>query len=1467
MHNINARMLEWCTRSALLANARKNENFNGLIAKVFCEDHKKRAGASVELYELLWGAYPVLGPCPDVKLLSSFEHDRAFYKDYRTHVCHSVKTFLLGLYLYEKNNEIKKNVDMRLKELGLSDTGDSFMLVWTVTSLFHDMGYFLENDKIEHDDILWGKFLESVNVRMRAPLSNMSSFSKEITAEKESIFRNKNKIFACNITTAAELEEDDFFSIFSDFAKKTTLSYGSDTTKNGIQQYYQYAKSHNPSPTRHSYSDHGIVSALILLKTWNAYVEYFDNVSSLDYDIGTRNDKLVTELKGIHELLPQAKLGIEEAAGAIALHNIDKDIWKIKETLVEGIDLKEFKIHLKGDKKLPFAFLLKLVDELQCWDRPTYSAPEEGDHPLTGGDIDTWSSPSMIYLWYKKDEEYKAPATVAESQFSKLLVKLGKYLDIGGLVCHMDTEAENMAKAVSEDAKPSGASPISSETENSTKPCDEILEYIKEIEDLASKTARVYANMNAKEVGNGLEQILKPEALDFLSDIKYTPFAIPLSHSFEQLQTPKQLKGFDELLNYFIINKQIALTGDPGSGKSTTLKFVAYKLTTSYLKKESNFIPVTVNLGGMDGEPVETYLRKHIDERILHLETDRFALLLDGLNEISPKDAEQLVSWIDDRKNQCLMVACRKIDYIERQLPMKRIDIEPLDVMQIWDMMGKYLREAPRNELFWSLAGSDAKKAWSYFIERNSAPNQFLSFWYDDIGPSPTFEPKYKDEKSILKNLRLEIKDHKKMPGILPLVSNPFLLFAAIQLYLNNRQAPNSRRDILIGFAIAMLKKSEMNSDLLQIGQNSTVWAKLSLPNLTSDPGVWLAYCAFKMFEKGSGTAVPLHWLKYELETQFDDPSTSDIIKDMTRGNILEQFGTEEILIKFSHQIVQEFFAAVHICIMKDYNKLPFLFEKEKWWERSAFDETIRIAAELLNDATELIQSLQKQKPDLAYSCIHKGVYCKEEVRREILNPAEGPVSPRARAAWGESLVDEGKVDSRQGVGIKDGLPVFDWIPVQCGKVKIGSKSEAGKKMGIAGSVTTVELDSDFYISRYPTTRLQFEAFLIDENGYENKENWCELGWRWKGMRSCPELWYDPNYTLDNAPVVGVSWFEAMAFRWASHKSALEEGWQIELPLEAEWEYAARYPDGREFPWEGDYCPGYANIDETTEGSASGPFFLGKPTAVGMYSNGMCKLEIADMCGNVWEWCKSRWGFQYQWPEIVASEKVDHRVIKGGSWYNSVRFANLGIHDCMDADLGVNDVGFRVIMKRKQEKQNMQAIPNSDSKTIVKKTLVLGMTGSGRAKFIQNVSDFPVVSINKSDYLSGMKVQMNYGRCYHNDGMYYFYAPVIANDNNFTKFIDEMDSVIFILSGCKEDSLLNTDGLSSMFNICESREIPFLVAASGSDLDGFSLNRSSIRKLKNIGVTVSQFSAVERSSCINLLDIMFEQKKGHHEFN
>src|SRR5207244_3779880 len=68
-----------------------------------------------------------------------------------------------------------------------------------------------------------------------------------------------------------------------------------------------------------------------------------------------------------------------------------------------------------------------------------------------------------------------------------------------------------------------------------------------------------------------------------------------------------------------------------------------------------------------------------------------------------------------------------------------------------------------------------------------------------------------------------------------------------------------------------------------------------------------------------------------------------------------------------------------------------------------------------------------------------------------------------------------------------------------------------------------------------------------------------------------PRDWSSPSFAQPDFPVVGVSWFDAVAYcGWRSR----EDGRDVRLPTEAEWECAARGPQGELFPW-GDVMPAW----------------------------------------------------------------------------------------------------------------------------------------------------------------------------------------------------------------------------------------------------------------------------------------------------
>jgi len=106
-------------------------------------------------------------------------------------------------------------------------------------------------------------------------------------------------------------------------------------------------------------------------------------------------------------------------------------------------------------------------------------------------------------------------------------------------------------------------------------------------------------------------------------------------------------------------------------------------------------------------------------------------------------------------------------------------------------------------------------------------------------------------------------------------------------------------------------------------------------------------------------------------------------------------------------------------------------------------------------------------------------------------------------------------------------------------------------------------IPNDFEIDIYPVTNEQFRQF-VEGGGYANQDLWSKGGWKWKEKQKAtqPKYWNDQKWNQPDHPVVGVTWFEAEAFAGSVGKR---------LPMEEEWEKAARGKEGRVYPWEGDW--------------------------------------------------------------------------------------------------------------------------------------------------------------------------------------------------------------------------------------------------------------------------------------------------------
>jgi formylglycine-generating enzyme required for sulfatase activity len=206
------------------------------------------------------------------------------------------------------------------------------------------------------------------------------------------------------------------------------------------------------------------------------------------------------------------------------------------------------------------------------------------------------------------------------------------------------------------------------------------------------------------------------------------------------------------------------------------------------------------------------------------------------------------------------------------------------------------------------------------------------------------------------------------------------------------------------------------------------------------------------------------------------------------------------------------------------------------------------------------------------------------------------------------------------------------WTPPGMTLIPASSFNMGSTGSSFEGLVHRVWVDA-FWIDRYPVTNAQWAAFL-KAKGWNRREFWTEAGWAWrKEASSEPDLWDRYRQKRDH-PVRGICWYESLAHaRWAG-KTLLSE---------AQWEKAARSNDERWYPWGDEFDKDKANTSESG---------IGNTTPVGKYSPfGDSPYGVADMAGNVWEWCRSLY-VPYPYDPADGREVLgggQTRVMRGGS--------------------------------------------------------------------------------------------------------------------------------------------------------------------------------------------------------------------------
>lgn len=236
------------------------------------------------------------------------------------------------------------------------------------------------------------------------------------------------------------------------------------------------------------------------------------------------------------------------------------------------------------------------------------------------------------------------------------------------------------------------------------------------------------------------------------------------------------------------------------------------------------------------------------------------------------------------------------------------------------------------------------------------------------------------------------------------------------------------------------------------------------------------------------------------------------------------------------------------------------------------------------------------------------------------------------------NLVEEGVGDSRVRLAVGEVLGLL-------GDPRISSPESADYWIAVTSQ------DGNIQIGRFPVTNAEFKKF-VDDGGYQDRSLWTDEGWAW--LQDCKDPWpvrvrsgEHQEFVVDNQPVVGVTWYEAVAYA-AKHRAR--------LPTFDERLWVIRGEEKRPYPWGSPFGTGNANTREEV---------LNRPCAVGLFVRDATPEGVRDLAGNVAEWNQDGFG--------------DHPLIHPGAWNQPSMASWAKARDPRSPDSRTGGLGFRLV--------------------------------------------------------------------------------------------------------------------------------------------------------------------------------------------
>ncbi len=323
-----------------------------------------------------------------------------------------------------------------------------------------------------------------------------------------------------------------------------------------------------------------------------------------------------------------------------------------------------------------------------------------------------------------------------------------------------------------------------------------------------------------------------------------------------------------------------------------------------------------------------------------------------------------------------------------------------------------------------------------------------------------------------------------------------------------------------------------------------------------------------------------------------------------------------------------------------------------------------------------------------------------------LVQPAITKSEPRETVQSAKSANDSDKLISRS-TGME-----FALIPA--GEFMMGS-SDADVRAALQADSTLkeeelkreqpqhpVRITKPFYMGVYEVIQGEFQK-VLGRNTSEFSPSGSEEGYRQRVS----------GLNTSRFPVENVTWFDAIEFcnklseadgRTPNYRlTGIERnadqsvmkatvtinlGTGYRLPTEAEWEYACRGNTTTPFHFGSVLNGDKANVNGNLPfGTMTKGTYLERTTAVDDATYPKNAFGLAQMHGNVWEWCEdvsdgSAYAGRSQTTpksDPLVTSGSEYRVLRGGSWYHDSRGARSAYRLRFTPDNRYSSVGFRVV--------------------------------------------------------------------------------------------------------------------------------------------------------------------------------------------